>query len=67
MIVPNYFFERTIKIIIKTIIEIDTKLATITEGLCIIRPYESQLNVPEPITRYIVNDKPSAVLDFQIL
>ena len=48
-------------------IEKEIQLATITEGLSINKPYTNQLKVPVPITRYMLSDKPSAVLDFHIL
>ena len=65
--IPCYFFERIIKIIINKMTEKEIQLATITEGLSINIPYTSQLKVPVPITRYMLSDKPSAVLDFHIL
>ncbi len=65
--IPCYFFERIIKIIINKMTEKEIQLATITEGLSINKPYTSQLKVPVPITRYILSDKPSAVLNFHIL
>ena len=65
--IPCYFFERIIKVIINKMIEKEIQLATITEGLSINKPYTNQLKVPVPITRYMLSDKPSAVLYFHIL